>query len=122
MIKRKRVFHETIFEMDIVAPRVAQYCEPGQFVIIRIDKDGERIPLTICDYDRELGTVTIAVQTMGASTYKLKDLNEGEYVHDFVGPLGQPSELVTDDIEEVRKKKILFVAGGLGTAPVYPQV
>lgn len=122
MIKRKRVFHETIFEMDIVAPRVAQYCEPGQFVIIRIDKDGERIPLTICDYDRELGTVTIAVQTMGASTYKLKDLNEGEYVHDFVGPLGQPSEIVADDIEEVRKKKILFVAGGLGTAPVYPQV
>ena len=122
LIRKKTFLNPTIFMMDIVAPRVARYCQPGQFVIVRVDADGERIPLTICDYDRDEGTVTIAVQTMGASTYKLMDLNEGDHVHDFAGPLGRPSDLVTDDIGEVRKKKILFVAGGLGTAPVYPQV
>ena len=122
LIRKKRVLHDSIFLMDIVAPRVAQYCQPGQFVIVRIDELGERIPLTVCDYDREEGTVTIVVQTIGASTLRMKELNEGEYLHDFVGPLGLPSELVTDDLEEVKKKKILFVAGGLGTAPVYPQV
>jgi len=122
LIKKKRVLHQTIFLMDVVAPRVARYCEPGQFIIVRIDEEGERIPLTICDYDREEGTVTIVVQTIGASTTRMMDLEEGDYFHDFVGPLGQPSELVTDDLEEVRKKNILFVAGGLGAAPVYPQV
>ena len=122
LIKRKEVLHPTIYVMDIVAPRVAKHCEPGQFVILRVDANGERIPLTICDYDRSEGTVTIAVQTMGASTYKLMELNEGDSIHDFVGPLGRPSDLVTDDIKNVRGKKILFVAGGLGTAPVYPQV
>ena len=122
LIKKKRVLHDSIFLMDIVAPRVAKYCQPGQFVIVRIDELGERIPLTVCDYDREEGTVTIVVQTVGASTMRMKELNEGEYLHDFVGPLGKPSEFITDDLEEVKKKKILFVAGGLGTAPVYPQV
>lgn len=82
----------------------------------------ERIPLTICDYDREAGTVTIVFQPVGASTQKMVDLKEGDYFADFVGPLGCPSELVTDDFEEVKKKKVLFVAGGVGTAPVYPQV
>ncbi|MCQ2531819.1 MAG: sulfide/dihydroorotate dehydrogenase-like FAD/NAD-binding protein [Saccharofermentans sp.] len=122
LIKKKRVLCPTIFLMDIVAPRVAKYCEPGQFIIVRIDELGERIPLTICDYNREEGTVTIVVQVIGASTTKMMAMEEGEYLHDFVGPLGCPSELVTDDIEETKKKKILFVAGGLGTAPVYPQV
>lgn len=122
LIKRKKVLSDTIFLMEVEAPRVAKYCEPGQFVIIRVDENGERIPLTICDYDRETGVITIVTQTMGATTSKMMLLNEGEYLHDFVGPLGRPSDLVTDDIEEVRKKKILFVAGGLGTAPVYPQV
>ena len=122
LIKRKVILHPTIFLMDIVAPRVAKNCQPGQFVIIRVDENGERIPLTICDYDREAGTVTIVIQTMGASTNKLMKLEEGEYIQDFAGPLGRPSDLVTDDIEKVRSKKILFVAGGLGTAPVYPQV
>ena len=122
LIKKKSVLHSSIFLMDIVAPRVAKYCEPGQFVIVRTDEMGERIPLTVCDYDREQGTVTIVVQIVGATSEKLSKMEEGEYLHDFVGPLGNPSELVTDDIEEVRKKKILFVAGGLGTAPVYPQV
>ncbi|SCW57724.1 ferredoxin--NADP+ reductase [Ruminococcaceae bacterium YRB3002] len=122
LIKRKEMLHSTIFLMDIVAPRVAKNCQPGQFIILRVDADGERIPLTICDYNREEGTVTIVTQAMGASTHKLMALEEGAYVQDFVGPLGCPSDLVTGDIEEVRKKKILFVAGGLGTAPVYPQV
>ena len=119
LIKKKVDLHPTIFLMDVEAPRTARYCEPGQFVIVKIDEKGERIPLTICDYDREAGTVTIVVQKMGASTTRMK---EGDYFMDFVGPLGNPSELVTDDLEEVKKKKILFVGGGLGTAPVYPQV
>ncbi len=122
LIKKKSVLHQSIFLMDVVAPRVAKYCQPGQFVIIRTDELGERIPLTVCDYDRDAGTVTIVVQIVGASTEKLSKMQEGDYIHDFVGPLGCPSELVTDDLEEVAKKKILFVAGGLGTAPVYPQV
>ena len=122
LIKRKSILGDTIFLMEVVAPRVAKNCQPGQFVIIRVDENGERIPLTICDYDREEGIITIVTQTMGATTSKMMQLKEGEYLHDFAGPLGRPSDLITDDFEEVRKKKILFVAGGLGTAPVYPQV
>ena len=121
-IIKKRVLNPIIFLMEVEAPRVAKHCEPGQFIITRLDEMGERIPLTICDYNRETGTVTIVVQVIGASTHKMMQLEEGEYLHDFVGPLGKPSEFVTDDFEEVKNKKILFVAGGLGTAPVYPQV
>ena len=111
-----------IFLMEIEAPRVAKSCEPGQFIIAKFDENGERIPLTISDYDRERGMVQIVVQVIGASTKKMSELKTGDYLEDFVGPLGCPSDLVTDDIEDVKKKKILFVAGGLGTAPVYPQV
>ena len=111
-----------IFLMEIEAPRVAKSCEPGQFIIAKIDENGERIPLTISDYDRDRGMVQIVVQVIGASTKKMSELKTGDYLEDFVGPLGCPSDLVTDDIEDVKKKKILFVAGGLGTAPVYPQV
>lgn len=111
-----------IFLMEIETPRVAKSCEPGQFIIAKIDENGERIPLTISDYDRERGMVQIVVQVIGASTKKMSELKTGDYLEDFVGPLGCPSDLVTDDIEDVKKKKILFVAGGLGTAPVYPQV
>lgn len=110
-----------IFLMDVEAKRVAAACEPGQFVIVRIDEKGERIPLTICDYDRDKGTVTIVVQTIGASTTRMQELKTGDHLLDFVGPLGRPSELVEEDIDELKKKKILFVGGGLGTAPVYPQ-
>ena len=95
---------------------------PGQFVIVKIDEEGERIPLTICDYDREEGTITIVFQTVGASTERMVSLQEGDAFEDFVGPLGCPSDLIHEDIEELKKKKILFVAGGVGTAPVYPQV
>ena len=111
-----------IFLMDVEAKRVAASCEPGQFVIVKIDEKGERIPLTICDYDRAAGTVTIVVQTIGASTTRMQSLKAGDSFRDVVGPLGKPSELVYENIEDLKKKKILFVGGGLGTAPVYPQV
>lgn len=120
-IIRKRDLAPNIFEMDILAPRVAESAQPGQFIIVIVDEEGERIPLTICDYDKEEGTVNIVVQPMGCSTHKLAALKEGDYVKDFVGPLGRPSDFVNEDIEELKKKKILFVAGGVGTAPVYPQ-
>ena len=111
-----------VFLMDVEAPRVAKHCLPGQFVIVKMDEVGERIPLTICDYDAEKGTVTIVLQPAGASTTRMAQLKAGDYFEDFVGPLGQPSELCHEDLEELKKKKIVFVAGGVGTAPVYPQV
>ncbi len=113
---------DSIYEFVVKAPNVAANCEPGQFVIVRTSEDSERIPLTICDYDREKETITIVVQVIGASTYAMKSLKAGDSFHDFVGPLGRPSELIETPIEELKQKKILFVAGGLGTAPVYPQV
>ena len=111
-----------IYYMVVEAKRVARSCQPGQFVIVRTDERAERIPLTICDYDREKGTVTIVFQVVGAGTEFMSHLKTGDAFHDFVGPLGQPSELVHEDKEELKKKKILFVAGGVGTAPVYPHV
>ena len=113
---------EKIFLMDVEAPRVAKHCEPGQFIIVKMDEKGERIPLTICDYDREAGTITIVFQIVGASTEKMSHLKAGDAFSDFVGPLGCPSELIHEDIEELKKQKIVFIAGGVGTAPVYPQV
>ena len=113
---------EKIFLMDVEAPRVARSCQPGEFVIVKMDEKGERIPLTMCDFDREKGTVTIVFQIVGASTLKMSELKAGDAFQDFVGPLGQPSEFVKEDLEEVKKRKYLFVAGGVGTAPVYPQV
>ena len=113
---------DKIYLMDVEAPRVAKRCQPGEFVIVKTDEVGERIPLTICDFDREKGIVTIVFQIVGASTLKMSLLKEGDAFQDFVGPLGQPSEFVKDDLEDVKKRKYLFVAGGVGTAPVYPQV
>lgn len=121
-IKRRESLSENIFLIDVSAPRVAEKCLPGQFVIVRADEKGERIPLTICDYNRENGTVTLVVQIVGASTLKLSRLNENDGVEDIVGPLGVPSEIVTADDEFLKNKNIVFVAGGVGTAPVYPQV
>lgn len=121
-IVRKEELTTNIYLMDVEAKRVAAACEPGQFVIVRMGEDGERIPLTICDYDREKGTVTIVFQCVGAATTMIAELEEGDAFHDFVGPLGCPSELVKEPVEELQKKKILFVAGGVGAAPVYPQV
>ncbi len=113
---------EKIFLMDVKAPRVARSCQPGEFVIVKIDERGERIPLTICDFDRQEGTVSIVFQIVGASTKRMADLKEGDSFQDFVGPLGNPSDFVKEDLEQVKKRRYLFVAGGVGTAPVYPQV
>lgn len=113
---------DKIYMMEVEAPRVASSCLPGQFLIVRADEKGERIPLTICDYDREKGTVIIVFQIVGASTFKMAKLQTGDSFADVTGPLGKPSEFVNEDIEELRKKKYLFVAGGVGTAPVYPQI
>lgn len=121
-ILKKRLLTDNIFLMDVKADRVAKSCLPGQFVIVRADEDGERIPLTICDYSREEGTVTIVFQIVGAGTYMLAELEEGGCIKDFVGPLGRPSDLTGLASDELAEKKILFVAGGVGTAPVYPQV
>ncbi len=110
-----------IYEMTIEAPRVAKRCLPGQFLIVKLDEQSERIPLTICDYDREKGTIQIVFQPAGASTTKYVDLKAGDAFEDVVGPLGVPSDLCTEPLEEIAKKKIIFIAGGVGTAPVYPQ-
>ena len=122
-IVRKETLADNIILMDIKAPRVAKECLPGQFIIAKTDEVGERIPLTICDYDRVKETVTIVVQTIGAGTERMMSLNEGDALEDFVGPRGCPSELCQEEnLEETKKKNIVFIAGGLGTAPVYPQV
>ncbi len=121
-ILKAEMLADKIYLMDVQAPRVARRCQPGEFVIVKMDEAGERIPLTICDFDREKGIVTIVFQTVGASTLKMANLRAGDVFQDFVGPLGQPSEFVHEDFEEVKKRKYLFVAGGVGAAPVYPQV
>ena len=121
-IQKAEKLADKIYLMDVEAPRVARHCQPGQFIIVKMDEKGERIPLTICDFDREKGIVTIVFQTVGASTEKMAHLKAGDAFEDFVGPLGCPSEFVNEDPEELKKEKILFVAGGVGTAPVYPQV
>ena len=118
----KKLLAPNIYLMDIEAPRVAKSAKPGQFLIVKMHEKGERIPLTICDYDAEKGTVTIVYQTMGTSTKEMAEFEVGQYFSDFVGPLGQPSEFVHEDLEELKDKKIMFIAGGVGTAPVYPQV
>lgn len=121
-ILRAEKLADKIFLMDVEAKRIAKSCQPGQFIIVKMDDKGERIPLTICDYDREAGTITIVFQIVGASTEKMSTLKAGDSFRDFAGPLGQPSEFVHEDLESLKNKKLLFVAGGVGTAPVYPQV
>lgn len=113
---------DKIYLMDVEAPRVAKACQPGEFVIVKMDDRGERIPLTICDFDREKGTITIVFQIVGASTERMSYLQTGDSFEDVVGPLGRPSEFTEEELEEVKKRRYLFVAGGVGTAPVYPQV
>ncbi|MFI3268130.1 MAG: sulfide/dihydroorotate dehydrogenase-like FAD/NAD-binding protein [Rikenellaceae bacterium] len=121
-ILKKRCLAENIYLMDVYAPRVAKSAKPGQFIIVRVDEHGERIPLTICDYSQENGAVTIVTQIVGSTSERICSLEEGDEFLNFVGPLGQPSEFVYENIEDLRKKKIMFIAGGVGTAPVYPQV
>ncbi len=113
-IVKKVVLNEQVVRMDIDAPRIAKKAEPGQFIIFRIDEQGERIPLTIADFDRDAGTVTIIFQIVGASTMRLAEMNEGDSLLDFVGPLGVPTHLEG-------YKKVAVIGGGLGTAIAYPQ-
>lgn len=121
-ILRAEELTTNIFLMEVEAKRVAKSCQPGQFVIVRSDEEGERIPLTICDYNREKGTVTIVFQIVGGATQYMSQMKAGDAFRDFVGPLGCPSEFVKEDLNGLKQKKMLFVAGGVGTAPVYPQV
>ncbi len=121
-ILKAEMLADNIYLMDIDAPRVADHCQPGQFVIVKIDEKGEQIPLTICDYDREEGVITIVFQPIGASTTKMSWLKAGDAFRDVTGPLGNPSEFVSADLDTLRTKKYLFVGGGVGAAPVYPQV
>ena len=121
-ILKKRELTDNIYLMDIEAPRVAKSAKPGQFIIIKNDEKGERIPLTIADYDKNIGSVTIVFQAVGRGTKELANFEVGDYVADFVGPLGVPSEFVNENIEDLKKQNIIFIAGGVGAAPVYPQV
>lgn len=114
-IVKKEVLNSVVVMMEIEAPYVAARCEAGQFVIVRVDEDGERIPLTIADFDRERNTVEIIFQVVGYSTTLMAKLNEGDYLQDFVGPLGQPAPLNKE------WKRVIGVAGGVGAAPLYPQ-
>ena len=113
---------DNIYYFDVKAERVASSCLPGQFVIVRSHADAERIPLTICDYDRENGTITLVFQVVGAGSLRLSYLKAGDFLHDVAGPLGCASDLCETEISQLKNKSILFVAGGVGTAPVYPQV
>lgn len=121
-ILNKRWLTPIICYMEIEAKELASSAKPGQFLIVKADKKGERIPLTICDYDKEKGSVVIVFQVVGKGTKKIAKYEEGEHLQDLVGPLGQPSEFLSEDIEKLKNEKYLFVAGGVGTAPVYPQV
>ena len=112
-ILTKKILNPTVTLMEVDAPMIAKKAEPGQFIILRVDAEGERIPLTIADFDREKGTITIIFQIVGATTEKLNHLEEGEFIHDFVGPLGVPSN--TDGL-----KKVAVVGGGVGCAIAYP--
>lgn len=112
-IVKKQVLNPTVTRMEIEAPLIAKKAEPGQFIILRVDENGERIPLTVADFDREAGTVSIIFQIVGATTEKLNHLEGGDSLHDFVGPLGRPSE--TEGL-----KKVAVIGGGVGCAIAYP--
>ena len=120
-ILQKEMLTPSICRMVVEAPRLAAAAKPGQFLIVRADEKGERIPLTISDFDTEKGTVTIVTQPIGASTEDIVAFEEGESFADVVGPLGNPSEFMEMSPEELSASRFIFIAGGVGTAPVYPQ-
>ncbi len=121
-ILTKEMLTPTICRMKVQAPRLAAAALPGQFLIVRATENGERIPLTISDYDKEAGTVTIVTQEIGASSSEIISFEAGESFVDVVGPLGIPSDFIELSEEELKEKRYIFIAGGVGTAPVYPQV
>ena len=121
-IKKAKQLNKANYLMVVEAPVIARHCMPGQFIIVKKEENSERIPLTICDYDREEGTITIVFQPVGVSTTKMLSLKEGDAFMDVVGPLGRPSDLTEMPMEELKKMKLLFIAGGVGAAPIYPQV
>lgn len=121
-IVEKEWLADNICRMSVEAPRLAKAAKPGQFLIVRDNERGERVPLTICDYDPQAGTVDIVIQTIGASTKEMCSYNVGDGFADVVGPLGVPSEFISKSAEELKGRRYLFIAGGVGTAPVYPQV
>ena len=113
---------EGIWQTKVLAPRIAKSAKPGQFIIVRADEKGERVPLTIADYDAAEGSVTMVTQALGVTTRKNVAKGAGDHFADVAGPLGRPSDFVAEPIEELRKRRFVFVAGGVGTAPGYPQV
>ena len=121
-IIKKEMLTPTICRMKVQASRLAASARPGQFLIIRADERGERIPLTISDFDKESGTVTIVTQNIGASTAEICSYEEGDAFADVVGPLGIPSDFTEMSQEDIQGRRYVFIAGGVGTAPVYPQV
>jgi len=121
-IMSKKYLASNILSMDIKAPRLSKKAMPGQFLIVKTNEYGERVPLTICDYDREYETINIVFQVVGKSTLDMEELEIGDSFDDVVGPLGQACEFVHEDIEKLKKEKFVFIAGGVGTAPIYPQV
>ena len=121
-IVSKDMLTPTICRMKVEAPRLASAAQPGQFLIVRADEQGERIPLTISDYDKSAGTVTIVTQKIGASTSEICSYEAGDAFADVVGPLGIPSDFIEMSAEELSGRRYVFIAGGVGTAPVYPQV
>ena len=120
-IIKKEMLTPTICRMEVEAPRLAAAAKPGQFLIVRADEKGERIPLTISDFDTKKGTVTIVTQPIGASTADIVAFEEGEAFADVVGPLGNPSDFIEMSPEALAASQYIFIAGGVGTAPVYPQ-
>lgn len=121
-ITRKEMLTPAVCLMEVEVPRLASAAQPGQFLIVRARQEGERIPLTICDYDRSRGTVTIVTQIVGASSRLICALEKGDCFVDVAGPLGRPSDFMELPDEVLKGRRYLFVAGGLGAAPVYPQV
>lgn len=120
-ILQKQFLTPNICKMVVEAPLTAKAAQPGQFLIVRTDEKGERIPLTISDYDPQAGTVTIVTQSIGASTIHICGMQEGDCFADVVGPLGNPSEFVKWDADRIKASRFVFLAGGVGSAPVYPQ-
>ena len=120
-ILTKEMLTPTICRMSVYAPLLAKAAQPGQFLMVRTGEKGERIPLTVSDYDREIGSVTIVTQQIGVSSGEIISREVGDCFADVVGPLGLPSEFVSMSSEEIKSQRYVFIAGGVGTAPVYPQ-